>query len=363
MWEVLRQVTVAGNELWRLLAFTAVLLVSLIVGRLARIFFERSAERIPGGRSAWWRILLKSLAKPAVLAGFALGMSAGIQLLFLPEGIDIVFAKISQVLNAVAVGYALYSMVDFADHYLLSFAGRTESKVDDILAPMVGKTIRVTVAILVLLHVLQSVMEEDVMTILAGLGVGGLAIALAGQDTIKNFFGAFVILGDKPFEIGDRIVLDGHDGPVEEVGFRSTKIRTLDGHVVTVPNSEMVNKIVRNIGKRPYIKRVMKIGITYDTDPEKVRKAIDIIKGLLENHEGMDPEFPPRVYFSDFGDFALTITALFWYNPPDYWDFMDFSERINMEILRSFNSEGIEFAFPTQTVFLKSADDVVGRNA
>jgi MscS family membrane protein len=362
MWGILNQVTIAGNELWRVIAFTAVLLISLILGRLARMFFERSSARIPDDKNAWWRVLLKALAKPAVLVGFAVGLAAGIQILLLPEGVDTVFAKISQVLNAIAIGYAAYSLVDFADYYLLRFARGTESRVDDILAPMVGKSIRVTVAVLVLLNVLQSIMEEDVMTILAGLGVGGLAIALAGQDTIKNFFGAFVILGDKPFEIGDRIVVDGYDGPVEEVGFRSTKIRTLDGHVVTVPNSEMVNKTVQNIGRRPHIKRVMKIGITYDTPPEKVQKAVDIIKVLLDDHEGMDPEFPPRVFFSEFGDFALTITVMFWYNPPEYWDFMAFSECTNMEILRIFNAEGIEFAFPTQTIFLQNADSAAEGN-
>lgn len=362
MWGNLKHVTVAGNELWRLFAFTGVLLISMLLGRLARMFFERSAIRIPNDKTTWWRVLLKSLAKPAVLAGFAVGIAAGFQLLMLPEGVDTVFAKISQVLNAIAIGYAAYSLVDFADYYIMRFANGTKSRVDDILAPMVGKSIRITVAVLVLLNILQSVMEEDVMTILAGLGVGGLAIALAGQDTIKNFFGAFVILGDKPFEIGDRIVVDGHDGPVEEVGFRSTKIRTLDGHVVTIPNSEMVNTTVRNIGSRPYIKRVLKIGVTYGTPPEKVQKAIDIVKGLLKDHEGMDPEFPPRVFFSDFGDFALTITVMFWYHPPEYWDFMAFSERINMEILRIFNAEGIEFAFPTQTIFLQNADDTAESN-
>jgi len=177
-------------------------------------------------------------------------------------------------------------------------------------------------------------------------------VALAGQDMIRNFFGSVMILLDKPFQVGDRVVIGGHDGPVEEVGFRSTKIRTLEGHLVTVPNAEAANTIVQNIGRRPYIRRLSNITITYDTPPEKVRRALEIVKELLANHEGMDEEFPPRVFFNEFNDCSLNILMLYWYHPPDYWAFLEFNEKVNMEILERFNAEGIDFAFPTQTVYL-----------
>jgi len=221
------------------------------------------------------------------------------------------------------------------------------------LMPLVGKTIRFTIAVLVILQVADSLSDKPITSILAGLGVGGLAVALAGQDTIKNVFGSLVIVADKPFEIGDRIVFDGYDGPVESVGFRSTKIRTLTGHLVTIPNSELVNKSVENIGKRPHIRRLANITITYDTPPEKVQQAVEIIKEVLDNHEGMDPEYPPRVYFNEFNDWSLNILVIYWYHPPDYWAYLAFTERVNHEILRRLNEEGIEFAFPTQTVHVE----------
>lgn len=352
MWNVLTQKTVAGNELWRLVVFFGVVLLSLVAGRLARFFMERTAKRVAGTKRELLGVCLKALARAMILIAVAVGVWLGSSALSLAPGVFSVLTTVSRVLNAAAVGYVLYCLVDVVDYYLVGLAHRTESKVDDVLAPLVGKSVRITIGVVVLLNVVHEVSGQSITTILAGLGVGGLAIALAAQDTIKNFFGSIVIMGDKPFEIGDRIVIDGHDGPVESVGFRSTRIRTLTGHQVTVPNSEMANKTVQNIGKRPYIRRLANITITYDTPPEKVERAVEIIKEILANHEGINPKFPPRVYFNDFNDWSLNILVIYWYHPPDYWKYMAFSERVNMLIMKRFNEEGIEFAFPTQTVYL-----------
>ena len=343
---------IAGQKAWRIVVFFGVVLVSLIVGRLSRYFMERAAKHSVVANRASMSKLMTSLSRPAVLLAFAIGVWLALPFLQLPETGRNIAGTASHVLFVVAVGYAVYRLVDVVDYYLAEFAKRTESKVDDMLVPLVGKSIRITVFVLVLAQVVQSLSDKPLTSVLAGLGVGGLAIALAGQDTIRNVFGSLVILGDKPFEIGDRIVVDGHDGPVESVGFRSTRIRTLEGHLVTVPNAEMVDKIVQNIGKRPHIRRLANITVTYDTPPEKVRRAVEIIKEILADHEGIHPDFPPRVFFSDFNDCSLNIIMLYWYHPPDYWAYMAFTEKVNHEILTRFNEEGIEFAFPTQTLYL-----------
>jgi MscS family membrane protein len=251
-----------------------------------------------------------------------------------------------------AIGFVVYNLVDIVEIWLNRFSRKTKSKLDDMLVPLVIKSLRVTVIILVLLQVAQTLSDKPITSILAGLGVGGLAVALAAQDTIKNFFGSLVLFSDKPFEVGERITVDGYDGPVEEVGFRSTRIRTLDGHMVTIPNGELANKTIHNIGKRPYIKRLMTVTVTYDTTPEKLQKALDILHEILDDHEGMDPEFPPRIYFSDFASTSLDILVIYWYHPPDYWQFMEFNQKVNFKILEQFNNEGIDFAFPTQTVYV-----------
>jgi len=359
MWGELSGWSVSGNELWRLVVFFVAVLLSLSIGRLAKLFIDRAARRAQDRGRELTGVLLSALARPVVLVTLVFGLALWFQsgaVLHLAEGLRSLLDACMRILTAVAAAYVLYSLVDVVDYYLDKLARGTEGKVDDILAPLVGKSVRITIAVLVILNVAQVVSGKNITTILAGLGVGGLAIALAGQDTIKNFFGSMVILGDKPFEIGDRVIIDGHDGPVESVGFRSTRIRTLEGHLVTVPNSQIVNGTVLNIGKRPYIRRTANITITYDTPPAKVRRAIEILKEILENHEGNDPEYPPRVFFSEFNDCALNILVIYWYHPPDYWAYREFSERVNLQILERFNEEEIDFAFPTQTVYLANDD-------
>jgi MscS family membrane protein len=186
-----------------------------------------------------------------------------------------------------------------------------------------------------------------------------LAIGLAAQDTIKNFFGSLMIYADRPFELGERIVVDGFDGPVEAVGFRSTRIRTLDGHVVTVPNGELAYKTIQNVGKRPYIRRVMNIRLASDTSPELVRKALEILRELLEDHEGIREELPPRVFLHDFLETAINVRAIYWYHPPNYWGYCDHGERLNLNIVDRYTAEGIRFALPSQRLFL-SQDREVG---
>jgi len=357
MLDSLQAVTFAGNELWRWLVFFGLVLFSFVAGRLTGLLIGRAAERPGMVEREWASVGLKSMVKPMVLIFLAVGLWIALKwdVIRMAEGIRETVATVSEILNALAAGYAIYSLVAVVDHQLKRVAANTGTKVDDVLAPLVGKSVRVTVAALVILNVATVISGKSIMTILAGLGVGGIAVALSAQDTILNFFGSLVILGDKPFEIGDRVVLGEHDGFVDSVGFRSTRIRTLDGHLVTVPNSEIVNGTVRNISRRPYIRHLATISITYDTPPDKVLLAAEILKDILKEHEGMDETFPPRVYFSEFSNCSLDLLMIYWYHPPDYWSYMDFAERVNMEILRRFNNEGIEFAFPTQTLYLNSA--------
>ena len=343
---------VGANEVWRWFVFCGAVLVGMAAGRVARFFMERTAKDAVGGRREWLAVLLRSLSRAVILLALVIGLHLGLLSLVLSEDLQDLAATVLAMLDAAAVGFAIYCLVDILDYYLKRLASRTESRVDDILAPLAGKSVRITVGALVLVNIIHAVSGKSITTILAGLGVGGLAVALAAQDTIKNFFGSLVIMGDKPFEIGDRIVVSGHDGPVENVGFRSTKIRTLEGHLVTVPNSEIVNTTIQNIGKRPYIRHLANITITYDTPPEKVERAVAIVREILDGHEGIRPDLPPRVYFNAFNDWSLNLIVIYWYHPPDYWSYLAFAERVNMEILKRFNREGIEFAFPTQTVHL-----------
>lgn len=259
--------------------------------------------------------------------------------------------------TAVAIFWLIFRLMDIVDLRFKKWASQTGSSIDDMLAPLLGKTLRVFIVIIGSLIVVQNLSGVEIGPLLASLGVGGIAVALAAKDSIANFFGTLTILFDKPFQVGQRIVVDNADGVIEAVGFRSTRIRTLTGHLVTIPNEKLVNTSIENIGQRPHIRWLTNITITYDTPAEKVEQAVDILTAILDNHEGMHPDFPPKVFFNGFNDWSLNILMVAWYHPPNYWDMQAWQQKTCLEILRQFNTAGIDFAFPSQTVYVANDDN------
>lgn len=343
---------ITGNNLWRIILLFAIVLVSLLVGKTVKVLLNKSGKRIRNQQRFMAATTLDAFAKSSAFLFASIGISVGLTLLELQSTVEHISHVCSVILLTIAVGYFLYWLAEIPAEWFKRMAEKSENTLDDMISPVIRKSLRTTIVILVIVQIAQILSDKPITSIIAGLGIGGLAVALAAQDSLKNFFGSIILFVDKPFEIGNRIVVDGYDGLVETVGMRSTKIRTLDGHLVTIPNGELANKMIRNIGKRPYIKRTANITITYDTPPEKIDRAVEIIKEILDNHEGMDENLPPRVYFSELNADSLNIMVLYWYHPPDYWAYMDFSEKFNKELFRRFNEEGIGFAFPTQTVYL-----------
>lgn len=258
-------------------------------------------------------------------------------------------------LVTVAFTWAALRLTDFCRDYLAERFRKTGQEEAIVLLRPVATFTKIAIVLIAVMVWLDNI-GFKVSTILASLGVGGIAVALAAQDTIKNFLGSIMILLDKPYHVGQRIVVKGHDGIVEEIGLRSTKMRLLTGHQATVPNEEMARIDIENIGRRPHIRRLTNIGIPYDTPVEKVERAVKIIEDILQDHEGMDPEFPPRVYFNEFNRDSLNIIVLYWYHPPAFWDFLALNQRVNTQIMQEFENEGIKFAFPTTTTYLARDD-------
>lgn len=264
--------------------------------------------------------------------------------------------KIIHVLVLAAVIVFSYRAVEALGARISRLSEEETNTLDKTLVEMVRMIARILFVIVGVFGIIRIFTGKPLTTLLAGLGIGGLAVALAAQDTLKNFFGSIMIMSDKPFKIGERVVVEGFDGVIEGIGFRSTRLRTLTGHQVVIPNDRMAQSAVENIGRRPTIRRLTNITVTYDTTPEMMDRALAIIRDLLENHEGMPEDFPPRVYFSEFNADSLNILVIYWYSPPDYWKFMAFSEGVNLRIMREFNREGIKFAFPSTTTYLEQPD-------
>ncbi len=223
---------------------------------------------------------------------------------------------------------------------------------------------RVTSLILAIIVFLEGgkYLGIPISTLLASAGVGGLAFALAAQDSLKNFFGSIMIYMDKPYRIGERIVVKNYDGVVEEIGIRSTRLRLLNGHQATIPNEEMARSDIENVGRRNHIRRLTDLRLSVDTTPDKMEEAVAIIKEILENHEGMKPDFPPRVFFSEIQHTHLVLRFIYWYHPPEIWEYMRFSQEVNLRIQRDFKKEGITIDVPMRQLNIDPIEDAEVNN-
>ena len=179
-------------------------------------------------------------------------------------------------------------------------------------------------------------------TLLASAGIGGIALALGAQDTLKNVFATMNLMSDPPFRGGERITFGGYDGIVEDMSLRSTELRLLDGHLVTIPNQNISGQSVENISRRKYIRKSSEINIPPDTPYEKVEKAIAIIREKLAALEILDPELPPHCFLDELGPQGFSIRFIYWYSPSDTWAFQASGEKLYLEILRAFEAEGIQ---------------------
>ena len=353
---------VKGNPLWRFALVLLIVIGAMALGRIVQYLFRNYATRSESKKGATpLSLIFGAISKPIYVGIFAAGVFlAKAPLLFddtkgIPITIDDAWSKIARAVAAIAFAYGLYKLVDVVEYYLNRLVSKTQTKLDDMLVPIVRKALRITIAIVAALIISESILGTSIKSILLSAGVGGIAVALAAKDTIANFFGSITIFADRPFQIDEMIKIEGYIGPVEAVGLRSTRIRTLQGHLVTVPNSVVANSIVENIGRRPYIRRTSNITITYDSGHDKTQRAVQIIKEVLTKvpEVNTDSERHPRVYFSDFNDWALNIYMTYWVKPPDYWLYQEVNERVNLEIQKRFEAEKIEFAFPTQTLYVK----------
>jgi small-conductance mechanosensitive channel len=212
----------------------------------------------------------------------------------------------------------------------------------------------------VALVVLRTInVDLTAFTILGGaLAIG---VGFGSQALINNFIGGLIMLAERPVRLGERINFGKYEGVVEDVGFRCTRLRTLTDHLVTIPNSTLVNESIENVARRRTIRRLMNVTITYDTPREKVAAAVQAIRDILEEkdiRERIHPivgfeEFPPRVFFNDYNAESLNILVVYWYAPTDWWAYVEHCERVNYRIMEEFARLEVEFAFPSRTVYVK----------
>ncbi|ANW97385.1 mechanosensitive ion channel protein MscS [Wenyingzhuangia fucanilytica] len=247
--------------------------------------------------------------------------------------------------------YVFLEIVSVIIEVFVSYTSRTESKLDDQLAPILSRLLKVLVVLLGVLKML-TVFGVNTTTVIAGASIGGLAVALASQDTVKNLIGTFMIFLDKPFQIGDWIEGGGVEGTVEEVGFRSTRIRAVDTSVYSIPNSKLSEIVINNKGLRQYRRYQTKLGIRYDTPPELIEAFVLGVRKIIEIH----PETLTRSYnveFTGFGDSSLEILVNTYFLSLEWGVEQSSKHKLHMAILNLAAELGVDFAFPSQTVMIE----------
>lgn len=249
-----------------------------------------------------------------------------------------------RIFRVYAVFYFAYQLTQVAQAYFQVLADRSVNKLDDVLVPIGGTVLRVIVVIYGFIQCITVINADAGTNILAGVGVGGLAFGFAAQDTIKNFFGFVMLMIDKPFELGDTIDTPGLTGVVEAIGLRSTRVRTPDGQLVTIPNGELANRALTNVTERPYIRTQHVLELAAATDAKHTEDAVAIVRQVLATHRGAQPAHPPRVHLEKLSSAGPVIRVLWWYYPAAAWDCAAENERLLTEIRRRFEAGKIELA-------------------
>jgi MscS family membrane protein len=347
-----------GITIGRYATALGIILVAFIAKKIFAFFFIRAIVPLASKtKHELDDLFLACLRKPLEFLIFLAGLFVAVEFLRLPVepfDLDKFAAALLKALFIINLAWFFFNLVDMVDHYLGKWAARTETSLDDHLAPLVRKTLRIFIIIMAGLMAIQS-FGYPVTGVLASLGIGGLAFALAAKDTVSNIFGSLMIIFDRPFQIGDWIKAGDMEGTVEEIGFRSTKIRTFAKTLISVPNNVIANMALDNFSRMPKRRIRLTVGVTYDTSPAQMREAVGQIRELLKTHPAIDQEFF-LVNFTDFGASSLDIMVYCFTTTTVWSEYLDAREDVCLKIMDTLEALGLEIAFPSTTVYLRKED-------
>lgn len=333
-------------------------LFARVFTRIIFRFFRRRDSQAPG-YDKMFELLRKPWGTFIILLSIYI---ACLQLSFPPEwkmtppdkmGIRMILERSYSIVLICSFTWIILRLTDFFGLLLQYRASLTEDRSDDQLVPFFKESIKVVIVILCVFFILGSVFRLNVASLIAGLGIGGLAVALAAKDSLENLLASFTIFLDKPFVIGDQVTVGGNiNGTVERIGFRSTRLRTEEKSFITVPNRKMVETEVNNLSLRPRRRVRQVLGLTYDTPPEKFKAIIAELQELLDKDENVD-ETESRVKLFEFSPSSIDILVIYYIKELDYDVFLNVKQDINFRILDIVTKHGASFAFPSTSVYLE----------
>ncbi len=348
-----------GLEVWQWIGVLLVLLLGVVIRQLCGFLLPRISRYLLATEGV---AMLPQLARKALMptSTFAmlLALWGGMQFLDLGATVMSSIWWLLKLAMSVVGVYAAYRLIDVVMGYISARAARTKSRTDDVLIPLIQKTLKVLVVALGAVFFVAPALGMKVTPLLAGLGVGGLAISFAAKDTIANFFGSLNVVLDRPFQVGDWVKIGNSEGTVEAVGLRSSRIRTFYNSQITVPNAELMTAMIDNMGRRQYRRVRCMISVTYSTTPEQLEAFCEGIRELIRRHPYTRRDYY-HCYVNQFAASSIDILLYCFHEVPDWGTELRERQRLFVDIIRVANRLGVEFAFPTQTVHLAGDGEAV----
>ncbi len=345
---------ILGLFLWQHLGILLIILLSFLFHKLLTFIFSgllyRGASQL--GYDRLVRPYLLPVAKPLSLFIVFIFIGIIFPVLQLPVEISKYFIFAFKAILPFFATLVFYKLVDVFSLYLERLAGKSDTSLDNHVVPLIKKVLRVFVIIVGGLFILQN-LDVNITALLAGISIGGLALALAAQDTLKNFFGSLMIFIDKPFSVGHWISSGDIDGTVEEVGFRSTRVRTFRNSLTYVPNGKLADATIDNHGLRKYRRFFMHIAVTYDTPPDLIEVFVLGLRKIVERHPNTRKDFF-IIEFNEMGDFSLKIMFYIFFDVPTWPEELKARHEVLIKIVRLAEKLGVRFAFPTQTLHMEN---------
>ena len=275
-------------------------------------------------------------------------------------GLKMMVSKVYALIYVISIFWILLKVIDYVGLILFARAEKTENKMDDQLIPFIIEIAKILTYIFALFIIMGNVFNVNITALATGLGIGGIALAMASKESLENLLGSFTIFFDRPFTVGDMVTVGSVTGRVEKVGFRSTRIRTLDRSLVTVPNKKMIDAELDNLGMRPIRRVKFSVGLTYHTSIEQIKKIVADMQTMIDNHprttnaEGKkSKDKEGKVRFDEFGDSSLNIFVLYYVDSPSWENLIDVRQDINYKIMEIVKKHKSDFAFPSTTVYLE----------
>jgi MscS family membrane protein len=288
------------------------------------------------------------LKGPFTLAILTAGVWAAFRALYLSMGAQGRVEAFFHAMLIVNLAFFILAIIDIVSRFFEKITARTETRLDDQLLPIVRKSLKVIVVTLAFSTILENA-GYRVTSLVTGLGLGGLAFALAAKDTLSNFFGSMMIFTDKPFEVGDWVIFNGIEGIIEDIGIRSTKVRTWADTMITVPNSIVASAAVENVSRFRSRRISTTLRLRLDTPPEKVERAVEIFREILDNYDEVDPGH--YVFYTDIGDYAHEIMVYFFSSSTEWRKYLNVRQEVFLRLRKQFQIEGIHLAMPSEMRF------------